>query len=225
MLQKRELVATSEVEDNPKRNPAAFELSYWDTIKNSSDPQDFKSYLQKYPDGQFVSLARNRIRGLEAGTQPVESKDPSGWVKFESTVGLFSILMPTQPTEQKETKDSASGPYTTTLLQSNKGNGEVCLAAWVDYDPKFNFDTQKEIEANRDNFVKTVKGTVVSTTRITHRGNPGIEFQGTAPNFSFKSRVYVVGRRPYMLIVLFPAGGESSPTINKFISSFELLPK
>src|SRR5688572_13794284 len=34
-------------------DPAALELAFWDTIKNSNNPEDFKSYLEKYPDGQF----------------------------------------------------------------------------------------------------------------------------------------------------------------------------
>lgn len=43
-------------------DPAAVELSYWETIKTSTDPDDFKSYLQKYPSGQFADLARRRIQ-------------------------------------------------------------------------------------------------------------------------------------------------------------------
>ncbi len=41
-------------------DPAAIELSYWETIKNSNNPEDFKSYLAKYPDGQFAELAKSR---------------------------------------------------------------------------------------------------------------------------------------------------------------------
>jgi len=47
-------------------NSSAFELSYWDSIKNSTDPQDFKAYLTKYPNGQFTALAHNNLRRLEA---------------------------------------------------------------------------------------------------------------------------------------------------------------
>jgi uncharacterized caspase-like protein len=36
------------------------ELSFWDTIKNSSNPEDFKDYLQQYPNGRFATLARRR---------------------------------------------------------------------------------------------------------------------------------------------------------------------
>jgi tetratricopeptide (TPR) repeat protein len=41
-------------------DPAAIELSYWETIKNSNNPEDFKAYLAKYPDGQFAELAKSR---------------------------------------------------------------------------------------------------------------------------------------------------------------------
>jgi len=43
-------------------DPAAMELAFWDTIKNSTNPDDFKSYLDKYPDGQFAALAKSRAQ-------------------------------------------------------------------------------------------------------------------------------------------------------------------
>ena len=51
-------------------DPAAIELSFWDTIKNSNNPDDFKSYLEKYPDGQFSGLAKSRSQpARQAGNQ------------------------------------------------------------------------------------------------------------------------------------------------------------
>src|SRR6266404_2994289 len=47
-------------------DPAAIELSFWESIKNSNNPDDFKAYLDKYPDGQFAALAKSR-------SQPVRS--------------------------------------------------------------------------------------------------------------------------------------------------------
>jgi formylglycine-generating enzyme required for sulfatase activity len=55
----------------------AFELSYWETIKNSTNAGDFKAYLEKYPNGQFAALAKNRISSLEASAKPVESNRAS----------------------------------------------------------------------------------------------------------------------------------------------------
>ncbi|HXM46244.1 MAG TPA: caspase family protein [Pyrinomonadaceae bacterium] len=55
-----------------KVEAGAFELSYWETIKNSTSADDFKAYLEHYPTGQFASLAKNRIRNLEIATKPAE---------------------------------------------------------------------------------------------------------------------------------------------------------
>jgi TonB family protein len=54
-------------------DPAAFELSYWESIKNSTDPEDFKAYLEKYPSGQFAALAKNKIRILPTSTKDAET--------------------------------------------------------------------------------------------------------------------------------------------------------
>jgi tetratricopeptide (TPR) repeat protein len=42
-------------------DPAALELSYWETIRASTNPDDFKAYLNEYPNGRFATLARNRL--------------------------------------------------------------------------------------------------------------------------------------------------------------------
>ncbi len=52
-------------------DPAAIELSFWDSIKNSTNPDDFKAYLDKYPDGQFAALAKSRA-------QPTRTAAPAG---------------------------------------------------------------------------------------------------------------------------------------------------
>ena len=50
-------------------DPAAIELEFWNSTKNSSDVDDFKEYLAKYPTGAFAGLARNKIRTLEAAAK------------------------------------------------------------------------------------------------------------------------------------------------------------
>jgi tetratricopeptide (TPR) repeat protein len=52
-------------------DPAAIELSFWESIKNSTNPDDFKAYLDKYPDGQFAALAKSRA-------QPAKTAAPAG---------------------------------------------------------------------------------------------------------------------------------------------------
>jgi len=49
-------------------DPAAIELSFWESIKNSSNPDDFKAYLDKYPDGQFAALAKSRSQATKSAS-------------------------------------------------------------------------------------------------------------------------------------------------------------
>ena len=46
-------------------NSKAVEIAYWESVKDSTNPEDFRAYLRKYPNGEFVDLARNRITSLE----------------------------------------------------------------------------------------------------------------------------------------------------------------
>jgi len=49
----------------PKAQPSQFELSYWDSVKSSSNTRLIKSYLRKYPKGHFADLADTVIQELD----------------------------------------------------------------------------------------------------------------------------------------------------------------
>jgi len=56
-------------------NPQAAELLFWETVKDSKSPDDFQAYLDKYPQGEYVALANNRLKslGAVASAAPVQS--------------------------------------------------------------------------------------------------------------------------------------------------------
>jgi hypothetical protein len=151
------------------------------------------------------------------------AQTPADWVKFSPEGSPFTILLPSEPKEDKKTSDSPNGPYTTTLYISQSPEREIYLIGWVDYDPKFNFAVQAELEANRDNFVKSLKAKLLSTTPIKLGTYPGIEFKAELEGQAdIVSRVYIVGRRPYQLIMVTPAGRDVSANRERFFSSFQL---
>ncbi len=57
-------------------DPAAMELSFWETIKNSNNVDDFRAYLEKYPDGQFASLAKSRANFVRPGGNSSSGDSP-----------------------------------------------------------------------------------------------------------------------------------------------------
>ena len=43
-----------------------FDVLFWNTIKNSTEAEDYEAYLQIIPEGVFASLARRRVMRLGA---------------------------------------------------------------------------------------------------------------------------------------------------------------
>jgi formylglycine-generating enzyme required for sulfatase activity len=66
----------------PKSGEAQYELEFWESIKNSTHAEDYKAYLQAYPEGRFAALARSRAARYAESTPaaappapPVEEMD------------------------------------------------------------------------------------------------------------------------------------------------------
>jgi adenylate cyclase len=57
-------VASSPAARQHARDPAEFELAFWETMKDSKDPAEFAAYLERYPAGAFTSLAEARRQTL-----------------------------------------------------------------------------------------------------------------------------------------------------------------
>jgi hypothetical protein len=45
------------------------EQLFWQSIQTSTDPDDFRAYLESFPDGAFAPLARNRLNALSRASQ------------------------------------------------------------------------------------------------------------------------------------------------------------
>jgi tol-pal system beta propeller repeat protein TolB len=72
------------VKPEPVRLQTAEEIEQelWDGIRDSKQAQDFEDYLKLYPNGRFIPLARQKMKGLPQGTTPpafssVASTSPS----------------------------------------------------------------------------------------------------------------------------------------------------
>jgi class 3 adenylate cyclase len=51
---------------SPASDGAEFELTFWESIKESRDPAEFTAYLERYPEGAFAALAETRRQALLA---------------------------------------------------------------------------------------------------------------------------------------------------------------
>ena len=154
-------------------------------------------------------------------TTPPNNVNTGGWAKFSSDEGRFSVVIPGIPEDKVETKPSDHGPYTTHLFIL-RNQQHVFLIGYVDYDPSFNFNRQAELEMNRDNFIKGLGATLLTTRSLKIDGYSVLEFTAENPQKVFTSRVYMVGRRPYQIVIGSPKGVDDSVNINRFFNSFKV---
>ncbi|HJW54582.1 MAG TPA: SUMF1/EgtB/PvdO family nonheme iron enzyme [Burkholderiaceae bacterium] len=56
----------------PKDSAEQYELTFWESIKDSTHASDYEAYLQAYPNGRFAALARARIERLRTATPKAE---------------------------------------------------------------------------------------------------------------------------------------------------------
>jgi adenylate cyclase len=58
-------------------DPAEFELAFWESIKDTTDPAELAAYLEQYPAGAFAALAEARRQALiEEQRTPSEPTPP-----------------------------------------------------------------------------------------------------------------------------------------------------
>jgi serine/threonine protein kinase len=78
----------------------AIELAFWDSVKDSAEPQLYREYLAKYPQGRFASLANAKIAILErkAAPKPEAAKVPNQAHEDEMELAFWnSVKDATEP--------------------------------------------------------------------------------------------------------------------------------
>ncbi len=69
-------VAVPEGPAAPAVSEGAVELAFWESAEKGNTVPDYEAYLRKFPAGQFVDLARNRMTRLKGGGVQVASIAP-----------------------------------------------------------------------------------------------------------------------------------------------------
>ncbi|MEK6284445.1 MAG: caspase family protein [Acidobacteriota bacterium] len=90
-------------------DPAGMELTYWETIKSSTDAEDFRAYLQRYPQGTFVALASRRARLGE--TNALTATNPSALLTVDQILDRYLQAVGGKAAIEKATTRVAKGSY------------------------------------------------------------------------------------------------------------------
>jgi uncharacterized caspase-like protein len=118
---------TTTTTNAPTTNSVAIELAYWDSIKSSTNTEDFRAYLKKYPNGEFADIARNRIHSLEAAAKEAAEKAKREREKEKNDEGpVLTVSQPPAPPDlQFEENITYNGD---TLTYYHRPTAALCRA-------------------------------------------------------------------------------------------------
>ena len=171
-----------------------------------------------------VTLLIAAILLLTGGSQQTKPKSAeSDWIVFSPKDGGYSVKLPGEPTVRLLPHVTEEGRTISTLYELTRED----ITYVVGY---MNHPISVEA-ANRDKFlsmaaesgITSAGGTVIGNTAISLDGSPGREVTGEIKGFSYRSRVYLVGKRLYLLIVSLPSNKTNSENAAKFFESFKII--
>jgi hypothetical protein len=151
----------------------------------------------------------------------------SNWIDFTSAEGKLSVSVPCQPSV---TSDRVPGPpaFTSSVFMCAAQAGGVYTFGWVEFEPGYSLAFEPvlrqdaELIANRDNLLKTLGATLLTSNMITVGDRRTLEFTANRNDTQLvTSRVFIAGGRPYQIAVITPVKEDHSANIRRFLSSFE----
>ena len=140
------------------------------------------------------------------------------WVTFTGPDGSYSVMFPAQPEEKIKTNTDSK-----TVMHLYVGEKFVLISGCTDYNVPI--DKKAELEANRDNFLKAVGGTLATSREIEFQKGPNeklpaLTFTGEGGDYSYKGLIIVDNQRSYMFVA--KGNGNVLTTIEKFLDSVRL---
>lgn len=152
----------------------------------------------------------------------------AGWTTFSSREGGFSVLLPSPPTEQRQTVNTVAGPIEAYffVVDRQKQDRFVYTVAYSDYPDAVveKRDPGAILDGARDGAVKNVRGRLLSELSLSLGGHPGREINiAVEGTHTIRARLYLVNNRLYQVSVLAPSEKLGSKNVGQFLDSFTLL--
>lgn len=144
---------------------------------------------------------------------------PSEWIRYSSTPGRFVLLMPAEPRVTEQGVETAVGKLSNNVFLSLTQSAAFVIS-YADLPPDFN--PKGLLDNVRQGAIDGIKGTLISSSNIKHKGHPGREFQASSEGGIYTSKIFLVKTRIYQLVVVAQPGKVSDADVHRFLNSFDL---
>jgi len=149
--------------------------------------------------------------------------DQTSLIEFSPKDGGFSIMMPDKPSQRDLSHNTDNGKASSPLYELTKDAFKYVIT-YLDYPfSAEGKERDKLLDTGAEAGITNVGGKVVSNTPISIDSYPGREVKGEMQGILYRSRVYLVRQRLYLLIVWMPTTKASSENATKFLESFKLV--
>lgn len=137
------------------------------------------------------------------------------WQIFNSPKGDWSILSPgaMQPDDEAQKPNSKMGSY-------GYKDAEGFFAVTYRDLPKVLKKTKSYFDKNRDNAVKGVRGTLLSDNEFSSGSLTGREIYIQTETRVLRGRMFLHGKRFYLILAVLPGNQIRNDAINKYMDSF-----
>lgn len=166
------------------------------------------------------------VPGTKSGGEKT-SEMPTGWKTLASQAGNFELMIPLETKNTTKSVNTKMGPVTTNMITASTNGGKTAhLMMHVDYPAAADkMKAQTMLDNARDGAMKKGRK-LVSEKQIELNGFPGRSLVATGKergqDVRFDTRVFLVNRRLYQMVVV-SVGGEKLDTTEQFFDSFKLL--
>ncbi len=74
-------------------------MTFWNSVKDSNEPELYEDYLKKYPNGQFESVARTKLEILNRKAKAKPGRNPRGGGPPDLDLGNLAMVNPKMAAE------------------------------------------------------------------------------------------------------------------------------
>lgn len=139
---------------------------------------------------------------------------------YSSPAGRFEVLIPTEPrvTEQGLQISDVKVVNNVSLALTEYAVFGVSYA----HLPPASAKSKGLLDNIRKGVIEGINGKLISSSNISHKGHPGREFQAFTEGRLYTSRIFLVNRRLFQLVIVTMPDNVLPADVQRFLNSFDV---